>query len=225
MTDLDRKALAGMGQLAAVMAALLFLPAGTLDYWQAWLFLAVFFGAALAVTVYLMKHDPQLLARRMKAGPLAEKGWRQKIILLLMSLGFAAGIVVPALDRRFGWSSVPASLAVAGDALFALGYLVVFFVFRANSYAAAIVDVVPGQTVVSTGPYAIVRHPMYAGAIVMFLGEPLALASWWGVVPVAAMMLVGGWRLLDEERVLTANLPGYAEYRARVRYRLLPGVW
>jgi protein-S-isoprenylcysteine O-methyltransferase Ste14 len=225
MTDLDRRALRGLAWLLAAMAALLFVPAGTLDYWQAWVFLAVFFGASLALTVYLMKNDPELLARRMRGGPGAETEWRQKIILCVASAGFIALLVIPALDHRYQWSAVLQAVSVAGDALVALGYLAIFFVFKENSFAAAIIQVASRQRVISTGPYAIVRHPMYAGSFVMLVGIPLALGSWWGLLALAATVPVLVWRLIDEERFLAANLPGYSEYRARVRYRLVPRVW
>src|SRR5215475_5768584 len=147
------------------MAALLFVPAGTFDYWQAYLFMAVFAGASAVITVYLASEDPELLKRRLKAGPTAENETAQKIIVAFALLGFVALLVVPALDRRFMWSPVPAYVSLIGDFLVALGFLLVYFVVRENSYAASTIQVVKGQTVVSTGPYAVVRHPMYAGAL------------------------------------------------------------
>jgi len=140
-------------------------------------------------------------------------------------LGFIAMLVFPVLDHRFGWSSVPASVSVLGDALIALAFLFIFFVFKENSYGASTIQIAEGQTVISTGPYALVRHPMYAGALVMLIGTPIALGSWWGLFAVLLILPVLIWRLLDEERFLRQNLAGYAEYQTKVRYRLLPCIW
>ena len=145
--------------------------------------------------------------------------------MVLATLGFIAMLVFPALDYRFGWSPVPASVSVLGDALIALGFLFTFFVFKENSYGASTIQIAEGQTVISTGPYAFVRHPMHAAALVMLLGIPLALGSWWGLFALLLILPVLIWRLLDEERFLRQNLPGYPEYQAKVKYRLLPFVW
>jgi len=143
----------------------------------------------------------------------------------LAMLGFIAMLVFPVLDHRFGWSSVPASVSVLGDALIALAFLFIFFVFKENSYGASTIQIAEGQTVISTGPYALVRHPMYAGALVMLIGTPIALGSWWGLFAALLILPVLIWRLLDEERFLRQNLAGYAEYQTKVRYRLLPCIW
>ena len=225
MNDVARRALRSSLFGILALAALLFIPAWTLAYWQAWLFMAVFVCASGALTVYLAIHDPKLLERRMNVGPRAEKEPAQKIIMVLATLGFIAMLVFPALDYRFGWSPVPASVSVLGDALIALGFLFTFFVFKQNSYGASTIQIAEGQTVISTGPYAFVRHPMYAAALVMLLGIPLALGSWWGLFALLLVLPVLIWRLLDEERFLRRNLPGYPEYQAKVRYRLLPFVW
>jgi protein-S-isoprenylcysteine O-methyltransferase Ste14 len=225
MTELDKKALGGLAQFLLCLALLLFLPAWTLAYWQAWLFLAVFSASALAITLYLMRHDPELLARRMHAGPGAEKEKSQKIIQLAAIAAFVTVLVFPVIDHRFAWSAVPWPVALAGDALVALGFAIVFLVFKENTFASATIEVATQQRVVSTGPYALVRHPMYAGALIMLLGVPLALGSWWGLVTIIPFTLVIVWRLLDEERVLANSLPGYLDYRNKVRYRLVPLVW
>jgi protein-S-isoprenylcysteine O-methyltransferase Ste14 len=225
MNDVTRRALRSSLFGIPALAALLFIPAWTLAYWQAWLFIAVFVCASGALTVYLAIHDPKLLERRMNVGPRAEKEPAQKIIMVLATLGFIAMLVFPALDYRFGWSPVPASVSVLGDALIALGFLFTFFVFKENSYGASTIQIAEGQTVISTGPYAFVRHPMYAAALVMLLGIPLALGSWWGLFALLLILPVLIWRLLDEERFLRQNLPGYPEYQAKVKYRLLPFVW
>ena len=225
MTTLNMKALGGLLCVPLVMAALLFIPARTLDYWQAWTFLAVYFSSSLAVTLYLMKKDPKLLARRMSGGPTAEKEPAQNIIMTVVSLGFIGLFVLGGLDHRFGWSHMPASVVLAGDGLVLVGWLAIFFVFKANTFTSATIELAPDQKVISTGPYALVRHPMYAGGLVMFLGIPIALGSWWGLAIVAVMVPALLWRLFDEERFLAKNLPGYAEYQQRLRYRLIPRVW
>jgi protein-S-isoprenylcysteine O-methyltransferase Ste14 len=225
MSILHKKAFGGILLLLLVMAALVFIPAWTLDYWQAWTFLAVYFAASLAITFYLMKKDPGLLQRRMRGGPVAEKQISQKIIMSFTSLGFIGLLVIPALDHRFGWSHIMPHAALAGDVLVALGWLAIFFVFRENSFSSATIELAPDQKVISTGPYALMRHPMYAGGIFMLLGIPIALGSWWGVLIVVAMMPALIWRLFDEEKFLAGNLPGYAEYQNKVRYRLIPLVW
>jgi len=208
-----------------IMAVLLFLPAGTLNYWQAWVFMAVFVSASTAVTVYLAIHDPKLLERRMRAGPAAEKERSQKIIIFLAMMGFMGLLVVPAFDHRFGWSRVPTYVCLIGDALIAIGFLLVFFVVKVNAYAASTIQVAEDQKVISTGPYALVRHPMYAGSFPILIGTPLALGSWWGLSALIVFVPVLIWRLVDEESFLRKNLPGYTEYTDKVRYRLVPHVW
>jgi protein-S-isoprenylcysteine O-methyltransferase Ste14 len=225
MTNLNAKALGGLAGLLLVMAALLFIPAWTLCYVRAWAFLAVFGAAALAITLYLMKEDPQLLKRRVYAGPSAEKEAGQQIVQSITAIGFVAGLVVPALDYRLHWSWVPLSVVVAGDIFVAVGFLIIFFVYRENSFASATIELAPDQKVISTGPYALVRHPMYFGGFLMFLGIPLALGSWWGLLAFTLMLPALIWRLLDEERFLASNLAGYSEYQSRVVYRLVPFVW
>ena len=211
--------------LALVMGALIFGAASDLRFWQGWAFLAVFFAASALITQYLIANDPALLERRVKGGPTAETEPTQRLIMVFMSLGFVALIVVPGLDHRFGWSQAPAVLPLAGGALMAVGFFVVFLVFKANSFASSTVGVAEGQSLVSTGPYAVVRHPMYAGALIYLLGTPLALGSYWGLAVLALMTPILIWRLVDEERVLDERLPGYSDYKRKVHYRLLPGVY
>jgi protein-S-isoprenylcysteine O-methyltransferase Ste14 len=225
MNALNVRALAGLLQLLVIMAVLIFVPAGTLDYPRAWIFLAVFFTPVLAITIYLMKNDPKLLERRISAGPGAEKEKGQKIIQFLAMIDFIAVMLVPAFDHRFAWSAVPSGLVLAGDILVALGFLIVFLVFKENTFTSAIIELSTEQKVITTGPYALVRHPMYIGALIMLVGVPLALGSWWGLLTVVPMTLVIVWRLLGEENFLAMNLAGYSEYQNAVRYRLLPFVW
>ncbi len=209
-----------------VFFALIFIPAWTLDYWQGWAFFGTFVGLSSLTTVYLALYDKQLLERRLHAGPTAEKTSAQKVITAVGGLIFVGSLVGSILDHRFGWSpAVPAWLSLLGDAFGGLGFLIYFLVIRANRYAASTVEVAKGQTVVSTGPYAIVRHPMYAGAIVMLVWTPLALGSWWGLLSTPLFVGWFVWRLSDEEQVLRANLPGYPAYMGSVRYRLVPYIW
>jgi protein-S-isoprenylcysteine O-methyltransferase Ste14 len=222
---LQARAWSALAVLAIVIGLLLFICAGTVRYWQAWMYLAVFVGGSAFTTRYLLRHDPALLARRMRGGPTAERRPAQRIIMLVMSFGFMMLIVVSALDRRYGWSDVPPWVVVAGDLLVAIGVYCTFLVYRENSFSSAIIEVAAGQRVVTTGPYAIVRHPMYASAFLYLVGTPLALGSYRGLVAIAMIVPFLVWRLVDEERLLLAQLPGYAEYRDRVRCRLVPFVW
>jgi protein-S-isoprenylcysteine O-methyltransferase Ste14 len=222
---LNVRALLGIVFLALAMGLLLFGVAGTVHYWQAWVFLAVFFGASTLITVYLMRSDPQLLERRLKGGPTAEKRSSQKIIMVGASAGFIALLVVPAIDRRFAWSHVSMAGVLAGDLLTAIGFYCVFLVYRENTFASATIAVAENQRVISTGPYSIVRHPMYAGASLYLIGMPLALGSYWGLLAFLGMMPFLIWRLFDEERFLAQNLPGYSEYKRRVTRRLVPFIW
>ena len=225
MLSLHQKAFGGLAILFLVMASLLFAAAGTLRYWQAWVFLAIYFACSIVITLYLTRKDPALLARRMAGGPFAEKELVQKIIMWLASIDFIVLIVLPAFDHRFGWSQVPASVMLIGDGLVLLGWLGIYFVFRENSFASATIATSADQRVISTGPYALVRHPMYAAAFIMLLGIPLALGSWWGVLVVIALVPALVWRLIDEERFMARNLPDYVEYQNTVRYRLMPLIW
>jgi protein-S-isoprenylcysteine O-methyltransferase Ste14 len=211
--------------LLAVMGLLLFLTAGTFRYWQAWVYLLVFGGASALTTIDLLKRDPALLERRMRGGPAAEKEPAQRVIMGFASLGFIALLVVPALDYRYGWSHVPNFVVLVADVLVAVGFYFIVLVYRANTYTSAVVEVAEGQKVISTGPYAIVRHPMYASALLYLLGTPLALGSYWGFLAFFGMLPFLTWRLLNEERLLARELPGYTEYRQRVRHRLVPHIW
>jgi protein-S-isoprenylcysteine O-methyltransferase Ste14 len=210
---------------AIALGIFLFLPAWTLNYWQAWVFIVVFMVAVNTIGVYLSLKDPELLERRKKVGPAAEQNTAQKIIISFALLANLGLLVFCALDHRFGWSPVPAYVSLAGDALIVLGLLIIFFVFRENSYGSSTVETVENQKVISTGPYALVRHPMYVGALVLITGVPLALDSRLGLAVLAPMIPVLIWRILDEEKLLKKDLPGYIEYAQKVRYRLVPYLW
>ena len=219
------RALVGFIFLFLVIASVLFGFSGTLHDGRAWAMLAMFFGCAGIITVWLWFRDKALLERRVKAGPGSEPDPMQNVVQALAGLVFLATFAVPGLDRRFGWSQAPLAVSLAGDGMIAVGFRIVFLTFRENTFTAGTIEVAEGQHVIDSGPYAVVRHPMYAGALVMIAGIPLALGSWWGLIPAALLVPVLVWRLLREETFLAANLPGYDAYRGRGRYRLAPIFW
>jgi protein-S-isoprenylcysteine O-methyltransferase Ste14 len=225
MATLKVRAWLSLAALALVMAVLLFGSAGTFRYWQAWVYLLLFFGLSAAITVDLLRRDPALLERRMKGGPTAERRPLQRLIMLGASLGFISLLMVPALDFRFHGAVVRLGGVVLGDALFVLGFGFIGRVYRENTFTSATIEITEGQRVIATGPYAVVRHPMYASALLYLLGTPLALGSYWGLLGLVVMMPFLLWRLIDEERLLARELPGYADYQARVQYRLVPYLW
>jgi protein-S-isoprenylcysteine O-methyltransferase Ste14 len=225
MRNLNTRAWISLAVLALVMGLLIFVPAGTLRYWQAWVYLGLFTGASILTTLYLIRHDPALLERRMRGGPTAEGRPAQKLIMSGTSIGFVGLLVVPALDVRFGWSIAPAAVVLLGDALVIAGFYFIAIVYRENTFASATIEVAKDQKVISTGPYAVVRHPMYAAALLYLLGTPLALGSYWGLVVLVMVLPFLLWRIFDEERFLARSLPGYTEYQQRVRHRLVPLVW
>ncbi len=225
MNDLAKKTILGFAQLISGMGILLFFPAWTLDFWQAWTYLFIFTASTALITVYLWWRDPKLLERRVHAGPGAEKVKNQKRIQLFASVVFIGEVILPSLDHRLSWSDVPLFIEVFGDILVMLGFFIIFIVFRENSFTSATIEVAADQKVISTGPYAIVRHPMYTGALVLLFGTPLALGSWWGLLMFIAVTFIIIWRLLDEEKFLLKNLKGYSDYKKKVRYRLMPFVW
>ena len=225
LTSLIVRSIAGLLFLLLVLALALFASAGTLSFWQAWLYLAVFGSCVLLITLYLFARDRRLLESRLNVGPAAEVQRSQKIIQALASLFFIALFIVPGLDRRFGWSHVPAALSGAGDILVAAGLFIVFLVFRENSFTSAIIEVSNEQRVVSTGPYRVVRHPMYSGATLLLISTPLALGSWAGLPFAIPVIVVIAARLKAEEKFLAGNLRGYDDYLQKVRWRLLPGIW
>ncbi|MGH3552353.1 MAG: methyltransferase family protein, partial [Mycobacterium sp.] len=205
------------GMVSAVLGLLafglmLFLPAGTFHYWQAWLFLAVFALVTWIPSVYLIRTNPAALERRMRPGPFAETRMVQKVIISVVFVAFMAMFVVSALDHRFGWSPVPATVSLVGDVLVAIGLGLAMAVIIQNSYAAANVTVEADQKLVSTGLYGIVRHPMYTGNVVMMVGVPLALGSYWGLLFLIPGLIVLAVRIRDEEELLGQELDGYSEY-------------
>jgi protein-S-isoprenylcysteine O-methyltransferase Ste14 len=209
----------------AVFCVLLFLPAGTFNYWQAWVFIAVFMVCTLAPSVYLLVTNPAALERRMHAGPAAESRTTQKIVITFAFLLLPTVMVLSTLDHRFGWSPVPTAVAVIGAALVAIGLSLSQYVVIENSYAAANITVEESQRVVSTGLYGIVRHPMYVGVLIMMIGIPLALGSYWGLLILIPGVFLLAVRILDEEKMLRQELDGYDEYTTKVHNRLVPYVW
>lgn len=225
MRNLLVKTLAGFAFLMAMLGIAIFLPAGSLNFWQAWIYLANWAVCVILITAYLIKNDQELLAGRIKSGAAAETRTSQKIIQSLASLFFLGLFVVPGLDYRFGWSHVPPVLSLVADGGVALGFLIVFLTFKENSYTRGTIEVSENQQVITSGPYRFVRHPMYAGALFMLIVTPLALGSWVALPLAVPMILIIAIRLLDEEVFLRKNLTGYLEYCRSVRYHLLPYVW
>lgn len=220
---LYRKAIRGGLTHILLMALPVFIAAGTLNYRQGWVLLIIYSLALLGIITYLMKYDTKLLQRRMQVG--GEKDKSQRLIQPFMFLAFGITLVLPALDHRFHWSTVPVGVEAIGNVLFALGLLTIFFVFKQNTYASAIIEIAAEQKIIDTGLYGMVRHPMYSGGALMLIGVPLALGSWWGLLGIVPSTLVLMWRIVEEEKVLIKSLPGYADYRQRVKYRLLPFIW
>lgn len=205
-----------------VMGLMFFLPAGTLRYWEAWVYMGILLIPMLFVMNYFLKHDPAFLERRMR---MKEKQTQQKTIVKLSFLYFLLAFVLPGFDYRFGWSDVPVAVVILADLLVLLSYGVILRVFRENRYASRIIEVEKGQKVSSSGPYAIVRHPMYLGVVLMYLASPVALGSWWALLPALLIVPLLVARISNEEKVLARDLPGYTDFMQQTRYRLIPGIW
>jgi len=220
--QLAGKAVVRLGGGTIVISALLFGPAGTFDYWQAGLLLATVMALLVSVAAYLLITDPARFERRMRT---REREKEQRLVVLIGAVAFGAAFLVPGLDRRFDWSPIPPLVSIAGNFGIVAGYLLFYFVMRVNSYASRVIEVAEHQRVISTGPYAVVRHPMYVASFVIFLSSPIALGSWWGLVAMLPQVFVYVARILNEEAVLARDLAGYAEYMQRTRYRLIPGIW
>lgn len=208
-----------------LLGLLLFLSAGTFNYWQAWVFIPVFMITMTVFGVYFAITDPALVERRKQAGPAAEHSMLQKVVSTIALSSLLVPPILSGFDRRFGWSQMSPLVSLIGDALLVLSFIMFYFVFRVNSYGAGNIQVEQGQKIASTGLYALVRHPMYSGSIVMGIGMVLALGSWWAFVVLVIMIPVLVVRILDEEKVLAKDLPGYTTYEQQVRYRLVPYLW
>ena len=224
MKAIPKVLVSGLVQIVAI-AVLLFVPAGTLNFWQAWVFLAVFALSAWAPSIYLQVTNPGALERRLRGGPTEEPRTVQKIVMAVLYLSLGMMCIIGALDHRFGWSTVPAAICLLGNVLVAAGLAVVVLVTTQNHYASTVVRVEAGQSVVSTGVYGLVRHPMYTGNVIMLVGIPLALGSYWALLLVVPGLIVLASRIRDEEMLLRHELVGYREYTREVRYRLVPYVW
>ncbi|MBE0683753.1 MAG: isoprenylcysteine carboxylmethyltransferase family protein [Anaerolineales bacterium] len=205
-----------------VIGLLFFWPAGTFNYWQAWLWLAILFLPLMGMFLYLIKRDPALLERRVRTG---ETRPEQRRIIALSSLYLIFIFLVPGFDKRFGWSSVPVWLILLADVFVLAAFLLNFLVIRVNSYASRVVEIQEGQKVITTGPYALVRHPMYTSIILIMLATPIALGSTWGVLPNIPFIFLLAARAKNEEELLVDELTGYREYMQKTRYRLFPGIW
>jgi protein-S-isoprenylcysteine O-methyltransferase Ste14 len=208
--------------IVPVLAAVFFIPAGTVAYWEAWVYLAVLLIPFAFVVAHFLRNNPGFLERRML---MRERESAQRRIISLSFFWFALTFILPGLDRRFGWSEVPVSVVLAADLVVLLGYGLIFLVFRENQYASRTVQVEKGQQVITTGPYALVRHPMYLGTLLMYLASPVALGSWWALIPALLIFPILVARIRNEEQVLERELPGYPEYRQHTRHRLVPGIW
>jgi len=220
--ELKTKTLLSLPTFPLTFFAIVFLPAWSLDFWQGWVYCIVFSVTCCLMLLYLLEKNPKLLERRFRT---KEPRKAQFVLVIAIRLAFIAVLVVAGFDHRFGWSQVPTVLAIAAQVLLMAGLLIVFQVLRENSYASTVVMVEEGQKVVSTGLYRVVRHPMYMGALLMQLATPVAMGSWWAMLAIVPFVPIALWRLLDEEKCLSAGLPGYKEYMERTRYHLIPGIW
>ena len=205
-----------------LVGLLIFLPAGTLAFPKGWLLMGLLFGPMFVAGLVMLAKSPAFLEKRLDV---KEKRSAQQGVVKLSGLMFIAGFVVAGLDFRFGWSQMPKAVTVASAVLFLLAYLLYAEVMRENAYLSRTIQVEEGQTVVSTGLYGIVRHPMYMATLLLFLVMPLVLGSWWALIPFAFYPAIIISRLKDEEELLTRELAGYEEYKEKVKYRIIPFIW
>ena len=225
MKQLALNAIIGLTNLLVIMGLLLFFAAGNLNYWEGWTYLMIFFLACLFITFYFLTHNPDLIRNRLKAGPIAERKFVQKLIQACASVFFISVFLIAGFDHRLGLSKVPGTIVILADLLMVLSFALIFFVFRANTFTSGTIELSPNQHVVSTGPYAVVRHPMYSGGLLLLIVTPLALGSWWSWLLDVPMSIVIVLRLLDEEKFLMDTLTDYRDYTLKVPYRLLPHIW
>ncbi|DAC72917.1 MAG TPA: isoprenylcysteine carboxylmethyltransferase family protein [Thermoplasmata archaeon] len=223
--EIRSKAFFGLGFLLVILWLGLFLPAWSLDFFQAWVFWLTFSTSTIIVTIYLLKKDIKLLETRTKAGPTAEKEKSQKIIQIFASIFFILLVILPGFDHRYRWSNVPLYLVITGDIFVLLGFVIIFRVFKENSFASGIIETDRGQKVITTGPYRFVRHPMYTAGLLLILFAPLALGSYWALLFAFLLFVIIVIRLLYEEKFLMKNLLGYKEYCEKTRHRLIPFIW
>ncbi len=222
LSELTRMVATRVTGFFVVLGLIFFLPAGTWNFWQAWMWMATMIGLMLITLAYLLKNDPALLERRMR---MRERQGQQQKIIAVSGVFLLLSFLIPGFDQRYGWSNMPAWLAVLGNAIVIIGYMMVLWVFKTNTFTSRIIEVESDQKVITTGPYAIVRHPMYVGAFLTYAATPMALGSYWAILPGLMILPVLVFRILDEEKLLLRDLSGYKEYTHKVKYRLLPGVW
>ncbi|MBE0650668.1 MAG: isoprenylcysteine carboxylmethyltransferase family protein [Bacteroidales bacterium] len=222
MKNLIRKVVILFLFVPVFLGVLTLVPAGTFHYWQVYAYEASLVIPLIFFLVYFLRNDPAFLIRRMKT---KEKEKTQRLIQIIANLLFFSAFIVCGLDRRFGWSDIPVFVVLLADGISLCGYAMVFFVYKENSFAARVIEVEKNQTVVTTGLYRFVRHPMYAGVIFMWLPIPIALGSFWGLIPISTIPVALVLRILNEEKVLNRDLPGYKEYCQKTKYRLIPFVW
>jgi protein-S-isoprenylcysteine O-methyltransferase Ste14 len=220
-SELRRTVYTRLAVACLVLPLIFFVPAGTWRYWEAWVYLAIVLVPVFFVMRYLLKHDPAFLERRMRT---REQQTPQRWVIVVSFLWFFLAFTLPGFDRRFGWSDVPVWAVLLADLVVLLGYGVILRVFRENRYASRVVEVTEGQVVISTGPYAVLRHPMYVGVLLMYLATPVALGSWWALLPALLIVPLLVARIRNEEEVLARDLPGYTDYMQKTRYRLIPGI-
>jgi protein-S-isoprenylcysteine O-methyltransferase Ste14 len=204
------------------MAAIFFIPAGTLNYWNGWLYLGTMFVLMICALIYLKKRDPELLAKRMN---IHAKQKEQKLVVKLALLLFLFAFVIPGLDFRFGWSQVPLEVVIAATLVFVLSYIMFIVVMVQNSYASRVIEIQKGQKLIDTGLYSLVRHPMYLAATIMYFASMLVLGSYYALIPMIFFPVLLAYRIIHEEELLVKELPGYREYTKKVKYRLIPFVW
>ena len=226
-SDLDQKSfrrivVSRFAGLFIILGAMFFLPAWTFAYWHAWIYMLILVVPMIFTVRYLYKNDPELLKRRLR---MRERQRTQRLIQIVMWPIFLLAYIVPGFDYRFHWSNVPLTVVIVSEVLVLFSYLFIALVFKTNSYASRIIEVEKSQKVITTGPYAIVRHPMYLGVLIMYTFSALALGSYWALIPMSTIIPVLFVRIREEEKELFDNLEGYKEYAMKTKYRLIPGIW
>lgn len=225
LEQLKAKAYSGLVFFIITLGLFIFMPAWSIRYWQGWAYWSVFTISIVFITAYFLKHDRKLIERRLQAGPKAEKENTQKVIQRFAQFFFMGVLIFPAVDHHFQWTPVPPIVSAVALLPVVIGFYIIFRVFRENSFTSAIIEIGEEQKVISTGPYSVVRHPMYSGALLLFLATPLVLDSWAGTGFSVLLIIALVARIYDEEKFLRKNLPGYVAYMEKVKYRLLPGVF
>ncbi|HIF74499.1 MAG TPA: isoprenylcysteine carboxylmethyltransferase family protein [Porticoccaceae bacterium] len=222
MNPLLTRVILGLAFLPVVIWLLILLPAGTNNFWQVYLYFSLLLILVLLGFVYFIQHDPALIERRLN---IREKESKQKWLVLVMGISVITIYMISGFDKRFNWSDIPVWLVLLADLISLCGYMLILLVFKENSFAGRIIKVETDQLVVATGPYAHVRHPMYSGAILMYVTTPIALGSWWGLLPVIIISIALMVRSIMEEEVLQRDLVGYSDYSQQVKWRLIPAIW